>query len=124
MTATRLNNEDSGWITLPLGSNAQAYDSGEVPVYRKHGPVVNLCGAVKPKSNVSAGGEFQIGTMPEGCRPNRQVATICQGSDNSVWLCRVYPAGGVWAQRYRSGSSSAAMTTSTWLPFNVTYITA
>lgn len=116
---------DSGWQTLTLGSAAKAYDSGTAPVYRKCFNVVNLVGAVSPKSQVAAGGEFDVGVLPDGYRPRVAASTVCQGSGNSVYLLRVGTNGNIRVERYRNGASAnAAMSTTTWLPFNVTFICA
>lgn len=116
---------DSGWQTLTLGSAAKAYDSDVAPVYRKCFNVVNLVGAVSPKSQVAAGGEFDVGVLPTGYRPRVAASTVCQGSGNSVYLLRIGTNGNIRVERYRNGASvNAAISTTTWLPFNVTFICA
>ena len=116
---------DSGWKTLTLGSAAKAYDSGTAPVYRKCFNVVNIVGAVSPKSQVAAGGEFDVGVLPTGYRPKVAASTVCQGSGNSVYLLRIGTNGNIRVERYRNGASvNAAISTTTWLPFNVTFICA
>ena len=114
---------DSGWQTLTLGSAAKAYDSGTAPEYRKCFNVVNLVGAVSPKSQVAAGGSFDVGQLPSGYRPKQRCCTVCQGSGNSVYLLSIATGGTITIERYRNGASAnAAMSTTTWLPFNVTFI--
>lgn len=116
---------DSGWQKLTLGSAAKAYDSDVAPVYRKCFNVVNLVGAVSPKSQVAAGGEFDVGVLPNGYRPKVAASTVCQGSGNSVYLLRIGTNGNIRVERYRNGASAnAAISTTTWLPFNVTFICA
>ena len=116
---------DSGWQTLTLGSAAAAYDTDNAPRYRKCFNVVNLIGSVKPKSNVAAGGSFDVGQLPSGYRPKLRCCTVCQGSGNSVYLLSIATGGTITIERYRNGASAnAAMSTSTWLPFNVTFICA
>lgn len=122
--------DDVEWTALTLSSACEAYhdgtDSSEptIPMYRRWGYVVNLIGAVKPTSAVSAGGTMAIGTMPAGCRPKRPLSVLCQGSSQSKWLLNIDTDGTTYASRYSTGGSQAAMGTSTWLPFNVTYMCA
>ena len=115
---------DVPWTNLQLASSVVAYSSGQTPKYRKWGPVVQVIGAVKLKSNQSAGFNVDIGTLPSGCRPLVQVATVCQGSGNDTWLCNVSAGGVMNIERYRNGGTNAAATTSTWLPFSITFLTA
>lgn len=108
---------------LSLASTAVAYSDAQAPHYSRWGNVVQVYGAVKPKSDVAAGGTLTIGTLPSGCRPSQQVSVLCQGSGNSVWLLQIADTGVLTASRYRNGASaSAAITTTTWLPFSVTFI--
>lgn len=117
---------DSGRYTaptaLPLNSACVAYSSGQTPKYSKDGHVVNVCGSVSPASEVAAGGTVSIGTLPAGFRPAGDLNVLCQGSSNAVWLLTINTSGGMSASRYRNGTTDAAITTSTWLPFNVTFI--
>lgn len=115
---------DVPWTNLQLASSVEPYSDGQTPRYRKWGPVVQVLGAVKLKSNQSAGFNVNIGTLPSGCRPLTQVATVCQGSGNDTWLCNVSAGGVMNIERYRNGGTSAAATTSTWLPFSITFLTA
>ena len=112
---------DSGWIDMTLASNAQIYGSGSVAKYRKIGNVVYLTGQVKPKTEVAAGGTLDITTLPAAYRPATEHMTICQGSSQAVWALRVMTDGTVRAERYRNGATTAAMTTSVWLPFSISY---
>lgn len=113
---------DKDWSYFPLASGAAAYDLDSEPMYRKWGPVVALVGAVKPESQVAAGGTLTIGTLPDGCRPQLNVVQMCQGSGGNIWMLRITTAGVVTAERYRSGSTNAAIPTSAWLPFNCTFM--
>lgn len=118
---------DSGRYTAPtaltLNSACVAYSSAQTPKYSKDGHVVNVCGAVSPASEVAAGGTVSIGTLPAGFRPAGDLNVLCQGSSNAVWLLTINTSGGMSASRYRNGTTNAAITTSTWLPFNVTFMT-
>lgn len=117
---------DSGRYTAPtaltLNSACVAYNSAQTPKYSKDGHVVNVCGAVSPASEVAAGGTVSIGTLPAGFRPAVDLNVLCQGSSYAVWLLTINTSGGMSASRYRNGTTNAAITTSTWLPFNVTFI--
>lgn len=118
---------DSGRYTAPtaltLNSACVAYNSAQTPKYSKDGHVVNVCGAVSPASEVAAGGTVSIGTLPAGFRPAVDLNVLCQGSSNAVWLLTINTSGGMSASRYRNGTTNAAITTSTWLPFSVTFMT-
>lgn len=115
----------SGWLaqTLELSSACTAYSTGQAPLLAKWGCLVQFFGAVKPTSEVAAGGTLNICTLPSGCRPPQPINLLCQGSGNSVWLLTIEASGAVKASRFRNGASAnAAMTTSTWLPFNATFL--
>jgi hypothetical protein len=115
---------DVPWTNLPLTSNVVAFSNGQVPMYRKWGTVVTLCGAVKMTSAQSADFVVQIGQLPEGCRPKRTLNVLCQGSNREVWLLDINESGGVRASRYRKGDTLVAVTTSTWFPFTATFLVA
>jgi hypothetical protein len=115
---------DVPWTNLPLTSSVVAFSNGQVPMYRKWGPVVTLCGAVKMTSAQSADFVVQIGQLPEGCRPKRTLNVLCQGSNREVWLLDINESGVVRASRYRKGDTLVAVTTSTWFPFTATFLVA
>lgn len=114
--------EETDWVNLSLGSNAQSYSDSWLPKYKRHvGSLVTIRGAVKPKSQVAAGSDFLIGTLPTGFRPSLQCNTICQGSGGSIFLLAVYEDGKVQCERYRNGSTNAAIPTSAWVSFSFTF---
>ena len=114
--------EETDWANLSLGSNAQSYSDSWVPKYKRHlGSLVTIRGAVKPKTQVDAGGELLIGTLPTGFRPSLQCNTICQGSGGSIFLLAVYEDGKVQCERYRNGSTNAAIPTTAWVSFSFTF---
>lgn len=115
---------DVPWTNLPLTSSVTAFSDGQVPMYRKWGPVVTLCGAVKMTSAQSADFTVQIGQLPVGCRPSRTLDVLCQGSNREVWLLDINESGVVRASRYRKGDTLVAVTTSTWFPFTATFLVA
>ena len=116
---------DSGWINATLTSNFTTYGSDTVPKYRKVGEMVEVIGAVKSKSAIAGSTkEYPIFTLPEGYRPSTPIVVICQGSGAYIWTFRVTQAGIVSFERYRSGSSYAAISTSTWLPFHAMFFAA
>lgn len=115
---------DVPWTNLPLTSSVVAFSDGQVPMYRKWGPVVTLCGAVKMASAQSEGFTVQIGQLPAGCRPKRSLNVLCQGSNREVWLLDINESGVVRASRYREGDTLVAVTTSTWFPFTATFLVA
>ena len=113
---------ETDWANLSLGSNAQSYSDSWVPKYKRHvGSLVTIRGAVKPKSQVAAGSDLLIGTLPTGFRPSLQANTICQGSGGSIFLLAVYEDGKVQCERYRNGSTNAAIPTSAWVSFSFTF---
>ena len=113
---------DVAWTALTLDSAAAAYNSDSTPRYRRWGQAVEVEGAVKPTAEVTAGGTLTIGTLPTGCRPPRELDTLCQGSGGNVWMLRITTAGVVTAERYRSGATNVAMPTTAWLTFNATFM--
>ena len=114
--------ETTGWQALSLNSASSAYSSATTPHYRRRCDLVTLVGDVRPAANVSAGGSLAIGTLPEGCRPPQRISILCQGSGTAVWLCTINTDGTITAGRYRTEAGNQAMTTSTWLPFCVTFM--
>ena len=111
-------------IDLPLNSDVKAYSASSPPQIHKAGKVVHVVGAVKPSSQIAAGGSFTIATLPTGYRPITEIQAICQGSNYAVWLCNINPNGTMGGQRYRTGDTSTAITTSSWLPFSITFVVA
>ena len=113
-----------GWTNLSLSSSAKAYTDAQTPRYCRKCGMVILTGEVSPKSEVAAGGELAIGTLPVGCRPYRRTHALCQGSGNRQWLLQVNTDGAVTATRYRLGDTSVAMPTDAWMPFHVVFVSA
>lgn len=112
----------TAWADLPLASGVTEYDYDSAPKYKKVlGSMVAVSGAVKPTSQVAAGGSVDIGTLPEGFRPSRYVCFLCQGSGGSVWLLGITDSGVLSCSRYRNGSTNAAIGTSAWLTFHCTF---
>jgi len=108
---------------LSLGSNCLAYGSSYTPHVIRWGCVCQLVGAVKPSTEVEAGGSLTIGTIPAAYRPLDSINVLCQGSNQDIWLLGVSPSGNVSASRYRNGSGTqVAMTTSRWLTFSTTWL--
>ena len=113
---------DSGWINATLTSNFNTYGSDTVPKYRKVGEMVEVIGAVKSKSAIAGSTkEYPIFTLPEGYRPSTPIVVICQGSGTNIWTLRINTNGVVSFERYRSGTSYVATSTSTWLPFHAMF---
>ena len=110
------------WADLPLASGVRAYTAGGTPRYREvMGAIVVVSGTVTPLAQVAAGGSIDIGTLPEGFRPARDITMLCQGSGNAVWLLYVGANGVLTCSRYRDGSTNAAIGTSAWLTFHCTF---
>lgn len=114
--------QETDWVNLPLGSNSQSYSDSWLPKYKRHiGSLVTIRGAVKPKSQVAAGDNLLIGTLPTGFRPSLESNTICQGSGGAIFLLAVYEDGKVQCERYRNGSTNAAIPTTAWVSFSFTF---
>lgn len=113
---------ETDWANLSLGSNAEIYSDTWVPKYKRHlGSLVTIVGAVKPKTQVAAGDILLIGTLPTGFRPSLESTTICQGSGGAIFMLAVYSDGRVTCERYRNGSTNAAIPTSAWVVFSFTF---
>ena len=114
---------DTGWQTLTLTSDFHTYEdnSANTPQYRKTGKVVEIVGAIAPTSNISAGTNKTIATLPEGYRPSKNRYFICQGTIRAIWTLYVYSDGRVIFSRYGK-SEYADASTDVWLPFNITFL--
>lgn len=68
---TELNTvtHDTGWYTLELLNDVQAYNEAQKPMYRRIGKTVFLAGVFK---NVTAD-NLQIAILPVGFRPSKKV---------------------------------------------------
>lgn len=114
-----------GWIYPTIASNFAMYGSSESankPRCRKDGRLVEVRGIVTPVVDIAGSTTiYPIITLPEGYRPNSPIYSLCQGSNNSVWLLRVETNGEVGFSRYRNGSDTATATAGTWLPFQITF---
>jgi len=110
------------WADLPLASGVRAYTAGGTPRYREvMGAIVVVSGTVTPLAQVAAGGSINIGTLPEGFRPARDITMLCQGSGNAVWLLYVGANGVLTCSRYRDGATSAAIASGAWLTFHCVF---
>lgn len=122
----KLNNDlaDTGWIYPTISGNFEAYTEGWKPRYRKIGSLVEICGAIKPKKSMILGQDsVTIFTLPEDLKPMVNIPQLCQGSARAMWYCEADSSGNVNVGRYReSFSTYANIDTSTWMPFNITYI--
>lgn len=116
--------KDSGWQTATLTNAFELYSATANPVqYRKVGKIVYVEGAVKPAGDVSGSGDtYTIFTLPSGYRPANNKYFLCQGSTKNTWLCTVGSNGNVTFSRYGT-NTYADPTTSTWLPFNFSFLT-
>lgn len=115
---------DSGWNTLTLASGWVAYETAQAPKYRKIGPLVELCGAVKPTAaTVLNETAVAFGTLPAGYRPNSNRNQLCQASGTRSWLLTVYPNGNAGAARLRAQNSTSYQSAATteWLTFHIMY---
>lgn len=131
--------EIDGKTVIPLSKDLDAYIGSEfkgsvddeyappsISIMR-YGNVVELRGCVYPKATITGGvTQHTICTIPSGLglRPSeREVVAVMQGSGQMHWCLRVKPDGTVTFSRAVNGSNYVDVTTSTWLPFHVTWIT-
>lgn len=107
---------------ITLSNACQKYDSnvGNTPRYRKVNGTVYIAGAVKPKSQVAAGGSLTICTLPEGCRPENNISVVCRGSGFNRWYLLIAPNGTCTASAY-GVSSNADMPTTAFLIFSASF---
>lgn len=118
------NLTDSGWENASLSSNFSVYSSTSVVRYRKYGKIIFVQGEVKPNSALTGSSSgVNIFTLPSGFRPSKSLQFLCQGSVAYKWLCTINSAGNVNFSRYsKEGSGYVDTSTSTWLPFNFSFI--
>jgi len=84
---------------------------------------VNVHGIVKPTASITGSTTlYNIFTLPSGYRPSENIVTVCQGSGNCVWAMTVASSGACSFSRYRNENGLQNAGTSTWLPFNVTFM--
>lgn len=110
---------DTGWLEVTLESDYKPYSTDVLPVYRKKNGIVTISGVVSPTS--SSPGALMF-TLPEGFRlagagARESTGALMQGSSSSTWLLRVDPDGKVIMGRY-----NGTMSTTTWMPFLITYV--
>ena len=117
---------DSGWIEVTsLGSDFTVYasDINSKVRYRKRGKIVEIRGAVKPTSAITGSGDnYTIFTLPSGYRPDSLIHVLCQGSGTFNWLLSITTGGIVRFARYSNGSQYVDTSTSSWLPFQATFL--
>lgn len=123
--ANGVNLTAENWTTATLTSKFANYNgvAANAPKYRKIGKIVNIRGVVSPTEDIVANTtQHTIFTLPTGYRPAINVATTCEGSAGNHWLCMVSSEGNVTFSRYSAGGSEwKTVTTTTWLPFNITF---
>lgn len=115
--------EGKGWNNLTLTSDFHAYEdtSSKTPKYKKTGKLVEMIGEIAPTSNIPAGENKIIATLPEGFRPSKNRFFVCQGSGRAIWTLYAYSNGNIIFSRYGKSEYTDAPT-STWLPFNVMFL--
>lgn len=112
---------NSAWVNLSCDGKFQPYTDGEYPQYKKVGNTVFLRGVVKPTTTLKGGtAGDKILTLPSGVRPSKTVRFICQGTGMNKWLLAIGKDGVATFSRYGITALTDA-TTSTWLPFDVTF---
>ena len=115
--------DDSGWQDAILTSSFAKYSTSSVVRYRRYGKTVSVQGEIKPTSAIAGSNtRILILTLPSGYRPSTDLQYVCQGSSSYQWLCSVESSGEVSFSRYNNGSEFVKTSTSSWLPFNFTFL--
>ena len=108
-----------------INSNFKLYHSGEYPRVIRMGNVVFLEGSLSPSKTLtmsSTSNQYTMCTIPEGYRPPREMAILCQGSSLCTWLLRLSTAGACILERYSKGGSYVQPASGNWLPFSAVWI--
>ena len=108
-----------------INSNFKLYHSGEYPRVIRMGNVVFLEGCLSPSKTLtmsSTSNQYTMCTIPEGYRPPREMAILCQGSSLCTWLLRLSTAGACILERYSKGGSYVQPASGNWLPFSAVWI--
>jgi hypothetical protein len=110
------------WWEIPstLYGTFEYYGSGGVPAIMKKGNTVYIQGVLKPTVEIAVNTSATLFTLPEGCRPQRVLHFICQGSSTKRWLLQINTTGTVTVGRY-GASAAEAIPTSSWLPFYASF---
>lgn len=91
-------------------------------VFKRAGNVCEIQGVVKPTQAIAGSDtKYQICQLPD-FYPEYHIREVMQGSGGYVWLCEINTKGAVSFSRYRASSSFEATSTSTWLPFHITWL--
>lgn len=120
-------NESTGAITYSSGFSAY---SGQTPVLKKAGKVVDFHGAITYSGSGSIVADTNyttICTIPTGYRPATMINVLCQGNGTETYLLRINTNGTVQFARYRNAAGTYQTITSSknvWLPFSVSWIVA
>ena len=119
-------------VNLPFDSDAKftlRSDNPLQPVLRVTGNVVELQAELQPTASISGGTTYySICTLPAQYAPHHDICVLQQGSNQSIWLLRIFKRGHattpckVMLSRYRTGSSWSSASTSTWLPLHATWV--
>lgn len=122
-----IESDDLGWQPLTLSPEVVAYNAGQAPHYLVRGGMVTIAGAVKPANasaataiNGAGGAGINIVDLEaNGIKPQSGggllLTALHQGSALDHWTSQ-YSGTAVRANRY-TGTAS----TSTWMPFHLTY---
>ena len=119
-------------LAIADGASFTYYNADADIVLTSYGNLVSLSGVIKPTKSISGSNTlYPICKIPEEYAPTGNALNILQqGTDRAIWLLTVSPKDDpntpcqVSFSRYRTGSSSAQVTTSTWLTFYALWIAA
>lgn len=114
---------DSSWKSGGvIGENFTLYSNDYQIQYRKIGKIVEVRGVVKPTKIITGSADnHTIFTLAEGYRPSEYIYERCQGSGSYSWLLSITTGGIVRFSRYNDGTKYVDASTSSWLPFHVTF---
>lgn len=125
INSQQLPQGDTGWITPALNATYfHVYSSSDSAKIRRVGKVVMLQGAIQPTAALVSAGAGDIFAAPldaqfrPSAAPSGRIVGVMQGSGTANWALSVYPTGEVLFERWSGGT----LATSTWLPFNITWL--
>lgn len=101
--------------------------SGNFPMAIRRFGVVTTKGAFKNTNTINlsdAQDVVNMGLLPAGYRPKRDLNFVAQGTNMNRYLVTVTTAGTITAARYGSGASPTSIPAGSWLNIGMTFVAA
>lgn len=109
---------DSGWVGCSKSANWDF--SGTGAAVRKVNNLVSLvCGYTRKNSSIGPHVQVQMGTVPVGYRPDRQIPVMGYTDGGYIVYGFVNPDGGIWAGFYYATIAPNATVTFSSMPWPV-----